>query len=107
MNSSTLFNMALGLELPWQVNDSVFAAGECTSQELHLHVGVIRDSFFPDERGVLCPVHDTVERVWQHLNIFEHNCFLHCAVPRIKTAGGQVVAVDVPWSRPDSGFTLI
>jgi hypothetical protein len=33
--------------------------------------------------------------------------FLHCAVPRIKTTDGKVVTVDVPWSRPGSGFTLL
>jgi len=41
------------------------------------------------------------------LNFFEHHCFLHCGVPRIKTADGKVVTVDVPWSRPGSGFTLL
>lgn len=28
-------------------------------------------------------------------------------MPRIKTTDGKVVTVDVPWSRPGSGFTLL
>jgi len=107
MNSTTLFGMALGLQSPWQVNDVSFAAGESNRKELHLHIGFARGSRFPDETGAACPVHDTVEREWQHLNFFEHHCFLHCGVPRIKTSDGKVATVSVPWARPESGFTLM
>jgi len=107
MNSTSLFSMALGLQSPWQVNDISFAAEESSQKELHLHIGFARGSRFPDETGVACPVHDTVEREWQYLNFFEHHCFLHGGVPRIKTSDGKVVTVDVPWARPGSGFTLL
>ena len=107
MNSTTLFSMALGLQSPWQVNDISFAVEESKQRELHLHIGFPRGSRFPDETGAACPVHDTVEREWQHLNFFEHHCYLHCGVPPIKTSDGKVVTVNVPWSRPGSGFTLL
>jgi len=107
MNSTTLFSMALGLQSPWQVNDITFAAEESNQKELHLHIGFPRGSRFPDETGTACQVHDTVEREWQHLNFFEHHCYLHCGVPRIKTSDGKVITVNVPWSRPGSGFTLL
>lgn len=107
MNSTTLFSMALGLQTPWQVNDVSFAAKESGRKELHLHIGFPRGSRFPDETGFACPVHDTIEREWQHLNFFEHHCFLHCAVPRITTSAGKVITVEVPWARPGSGFTLL
>lgn len=107
MNSTALFGMALGLQSPWQVNDISFAAEGSKNKELHLHLGFARGSRFPDETGVACPVHDTVEREWQHLNFFEHHCYLHCGVPRIKTTDGKVVTVNVPWSRAGSGFTLL
>jgi transposase len=64
-------------------------------------------SKFKDETGVDCAVHDTVQRQWQHLNFFEHHCFLHCKVPRITTSDGKVRMVDVPWARAKSGFTLL
>jgi transposase len=74
---------------------------------LHLWIGFVPGSRFPDEANELCPVHDTVERQWQHLSFFEHTCYLHCAVPRITTSNGKVRNVDVPWARPGSGFTLL
>jgi transposase len=107
MNSTILFGMALGLQSPWQVDDILFSDEDSGRKELHLHIGFVRGSRFPDRTGVICPVHDTVEREWQHLNFFEHHCFLHCGVPRIKTNDGKVVAVEVPWARPGSGFTLL
>ena len=107
MNSTTLFSMALGLQAPWQVNDVSFAAEESNHKELHLHIGFVRGSRFPDETGAACPVHDTVEREWQHLNFFEHHCFLHSCVPRIINSAGKVSTVTVPWARPESGFTLM
>ncbi|KXW57048.1 MAG: ISL3 family transposase [Ferrovum myxofaciens] len=99
--------MALGLQSPWQVDDISFSADESNRKELHLYIGFVRGSRFPDETGTACPVHDKVGREWQHLNFFEHHCFLHCGVPRIKTTDGKVLTVDVPWSRPGSGFTLL
>ena len=107
MNNTALFGMALCLQSPWQVDDVSFASEESGRRELHLHIGFVRGSRFPDGIGVTCPVHDTVEREWQHLNFFEHHCFLHCGVPRIKTSDGKVVTVEVPWARPESGFTLL
>jgi transposase len=107
MNSTTLFSMALGLQAPWQVDDISFAADESKQKELHLHIGFLSGARFADASGAACPVHDTVEREWQHLNFFEHHCFLHCAVPRIKTTEGKVETVAVPWARPGSGFTLM
>lgn len=106
MNSETLFGMALGLQKPWEVKDIVFRE-EKGQKVLHLHISFSRGSRFPDESGAPCPIHDTVERQWQHLNFFEHTCLLHCAVPRIKTPDGKVVTVQVPWARPGSGFTLL
>jgi transposase len=107
MNSATLFSMALGLQTPWQVEDISFVSDESKPKELHIRIGFPAGTRFPDEAGETCPVHDKVERKWQHLNFFEHNTLLHCAVPRIKASSGKVVTVNVPWARPGSGFTLL
>jgi transposase len=107
MNSDALFGMALGLQAPWNVTDVSFKADEPKGRELHLRIGFASGSKFKDDAGVECPVHDTVERQWQHLNFFEHHCFLHCKVPRITTSDGRVRNVDVPWARAGSGFTLL
>ena len=73
----------------------------------HIEPGFSSGARFPDESGAICPVHDAIDRKWQHLNFFKHNCFLHCAVPRITTPDGKVVTVQVPWARSGSGFTLL
>jgi len=67
--------------------------------ELHLRIEFVTDSKFKDEAGVDCAVQDTIERQWQHLNFFEHHCFLNCKVPRITISEGKVRTVDVPWAR--------
>ncbi len=107
MNSETLFSMALGLQSPWEVKEINFVHDAAEQKELHLLIGFTKGARFPDETGQLCSVHDTVERQWQHLNFFEHTCYLHCNVPRIKTSTGKVVNVEVPWARAGSGFTLL
>ena len=107
MNSETLFSMALGLNTPWQVKDVTFSTDDKLRSELHLRIDFVSGSRFLDEKGNLCPVHDTVERQWQHLSFFEHTCYLHCTVPRITSSDGKVRTVEVPWARPGSGFTLL
>ena len=99
--------MALGLQSPWQVQAITFAPNESGREELNIMIGFPPGSRFADQSGTACPVHDTVERRWQHLSFFGHACYLHCAVPRIKTPDGKVATVAVPWARPGSGFTLL
>jgi transposase len=41
------------------------------------------------------------------LNFFEHECYLHCDLPRLVDINGKVHQVEVPWARPNSGFTLM
>jgi transposase len=57
--------------------------------------------------GVACGVHDTVEKSWRHLNFFQHECYLHARVPRVKTGDGRVLMVMPPWAGKLSGFTLL
>jgi transposase len=63
--------------------------------------------FAPPGQKELCPVHDTVDKEWRHLNFFQFETVLHARVPRVWTAEGKVVQVEVPWARPGSGFTLL
>ncbi|GFO74291.1 transposase, ISL3 family [Bathymodiolus platifrons methanotrophic gill symbiont] len=108
MNNESLFSMALGLQSPWKVEEIIFSNDNILEQnELHLQIGFESGARFADESGVLCPVHDTADRQWQHLSFFEHSCYLHCSVPRITTTDGKVRTVEVPWARPGSGFTLL
>lgn len=103
MEEFELFSAALGLKLPWFV-DSVKL--DASKEELHITVGHLRRVQFEYE-GSLLPVYDHQERIWQHLNFFQHRCFIHAKVPRVKTAEGKVKLVSVPWALPGSSFTLL
>ena len=96
MNSEALFSMALGLQPPWQVKGVTFSVDGPTHNKLHLRIGFPPGTRFSDGTGSLCPVHDTVERQWQHLSFFGHVCFLHCEVPRITTGGRRNVEQKRP-----------
>ncbi len=106
MNSEHLFKMALGIEPPWKVSGIAFQEAPA-GQELHIHIDFTKGSQFLDAEGNLCAVHDTKKKTWRHLSFFQHACYLHCRVPRIKHKDGSVKLVDVPWSRAGSGFTLL
>jgi transposase len=61
----------------------------------------------PECKTAGCPVHDTVEKTWRHLDFFQHQAFLTARTPRIKCTKCGVRLVTVPWARPGSGFTLL
>lgn len=106
MNSKYLLELALGLQSPWEIISSKLENLE-DGKELHINIDFKRGSKFQDGSGELCEVHDTIQKTWRHLNFFEHACYLHCRVPRIKGKDGKVKLVEVPWARSGSGFTLL
>ncbi len=44
---------------------------------------------------------------WQHLNFFQHHCFITARVPRVACPDHGVKRAAVPWARPGSRFTLL
>jgi len=106
MRDTDLFQAALGLTSPWLVRRSEFDAEQ---KQLDLHIDFARGSRFCcshcGKEG--CPVHDTAEETWRHLDFFQHKAFLHARVPRVTCADCGVLKVKVPWARPGSGFTLL
>jgi transposase len=108
MNNNQLFEQALQIAQPWYVEKVVFESNASgTGKELHIHLNFTVGSKFADSTGVVCAVHDTEQRDWQHLHFFEHVCYLHARVPRIRCSDGSVKQVVVPWARQGSGFTLL
>jgi transposase len=103
--TSSLFQLALGLTSPWEVERLDFDAAR---HRLDIHIGFPRGARFPCPEGEAdCPVHDTAEKEWRHLNFFEHEAYLHARVPRIRCTNHGVRQVAVPWAREGSGFTLL
>lgn len=103
-NSAKIFEIALGLKSPWQIKSVNFDA---ESGKLDIRLCFPRGHKFLAEDGEHYTAHDTVERTWQHLNFFQHECFLHAKVPRVKQKDGKIRTQKVPWARPRSGFTLL
>lgn len=100
-----LFTQALGLASPWKVVSCDF---DPVAKSLELVIDFERGARFVDpETGELCPVHDTVQRSWEHLKSFEHRTTIRARVARITAPSGAVKTVEVPWARPNGGFTLL
>lgn len=108
MNSTDIFGMALGLSFPWYVERvELVPSSSGLAKELHLYLNFKKGATFPDNSGDPVTAYDTVDRTWQHLNFFQHCCYLHARVPRIKTGENTISQVRVPWARENSGFTLL
>lgn len=108
MNSEAIFELALGLKEPWYIKEIKLEKPERLQRgQLDIYIDFREGSKFLDEHGKSSGAYDTEKRSWQHLNFFEHNCYIHARVPRIKQSSGEVRTVVVPWARPGSGFTLL
>jgi transposase len=107
-NSTRIFSMALGLEAPWFVESVNFVDVEdASSKELHIRLSFRKGHQFDFDDGHSGKGYDTEEKVWRHLDFFQHKCYLYARVPRVELCDGKVRRVAVPWSRAGSGFTLL
>lgn len=109
MNSQQIFALALGLKNPWFIEKiELSKPKEKFFGQLNIHLDFRSGSKFKNTSGKECGVYDTTVRSWQHLNFFEHECYLHARVPRIADPDtGKVETAQVPWARTGSGFTLL
>lgn len=103
-NSTEIFTIALGLEDPWKIQKVEI---DKVTQVLNIYIESRRGHKFlmPDKESYTA--HDKVSRKWQHLNFFQHKCFIHCDVPRVRQKDGLIITQPVPWARKGSGFTLL
>jgi len=70
------------LQEPWFVENVIFEADKKLSD---IFVSFQRGAKFssPDpENQEKFKVHDTVQKVYRRLNFFEHECHIHCRLPR-------------------------
>ena len=103
-NSEQIFALALGLSAPWEIEKVNF---DSTTSRLDIHLKFTKGHKFKVEDGFEYTAHDTVYRKWEHLNFFQHKCYLHAKVPRVKQSNGKIETQAVPWARKGSGFTLL
>jgi transposase len=109
MDTTKLFEAALGLKSPWRVDSIQFAPGGKTSRgRLDIRIDFERGGELPcPECRKACKAHDTDEQSWRHLNFFEHETYLTARMPRVTCEAHGVLKVEAPWARPGSGFTML
>ena len=101
-----LFCQALGLAAPWAVQRVVL---DVERRRIDLYV-VWQSSH------ASCPacaatgqkLHDVRQRSWRHLDFFQFEAYVRCALPRVScSACGCTSQLSVPWAREGSRFTLM
>lgn len=105
MTDIEIFTQALELSTPWEVKE-VYFKEDLSKKVLHIHVGYEKGSRFYYE-GKSYTVYDHQERTWRHFDFFQHECYLHARVPRVRTKEGAVRLIQVPWAEEGSSFTLL
>jgi transposase len=113
-NITDLFQQAIGLFSPWFIDHIDFSVEK---KQLDVFVDFPKGTLFHyeekgDESGQkdICgdfPVYDTTEKVWRHLNFFQHECYLHCRVPRLNIGRGKTRVFLPPFTGLSRGFTLL
>lgn len=100
-----LFEKALGVEAPWEVESVTF---DPPAKTLTISISFASGTRFPSpEAEGLHPVHDTVTKRYRHLNFFQHECILEVRSPRVRLPNGSVRLVEPPFAGRLSGFTLL
>ncbi|MHC4363165.1 MAG: helix-turn-helix domain-containing protein, partial [Planctomycetota bacterium] len=105
MKAEKLFQIALNLDSPWEIEKVEFPE---ENKQLEIVLNFPKGSRFPcPECGKLCGVHDTQEKTWRHLNFFQYETYLRARHPRVICETHKVKTAEIPWARPSSGFTLL
>lgn len=100
-----IFTQALNIQEPWYIDKLVYENGP-DGFDLHIYLSHNRGVKFEYEEEFYS-VYDHQSRKWQHLDFFEHRCYLYANVPRVKTKENKVRLVSVPWAEPGSSFTIL
>ena len=108
MEMTTFFEQLLGLSAPYRIikidQDRADEAG------VHIYIEVSQTYSPTNACSIVGTRHDIEIRKWRHLDLFQYPCYIHCEVPKFKYGkgpGSYVETLVVPWSRPNSGFTLL
>ena len=109
MSAEKLFHELLGLGVHWRVTELAYLKGGRGEVRI-----VIEDTDALFESLSCCQDNSVgrydhmAKRTWRHLNIFEHECFIECSLPRMKCSKcGKVTTVKAPWEGKIKGFTLL
>ncbi len=104
-----VFEQALGINKPWFIDNLNF---DVDNQRLDIHIDFrtgAKFQYVSEEENISgeFSAYDTKEKNWRHLNFFQHECYLHCRVPRVKPEDGKIRQISPPWEGKSLGFTLL
>ena len=101
-----IFQQALHINDPWFIKSIDFNEEQ---KRLDIHIDFKRGTKFTtdEDSEKSYGAYDTVVKTWRHLNFFEHECYLHARVPRVKNNEGKLRLIFPPWSGAVNGFTLL
>ena len=104
-----IFELALHIKSPWYIKNIEFIEKD---KRLNIYIDFKRGSLFEykDSDGNVLgkfKAFDTTNKKWRHLNFFEHECYLHARVPRVKLDNGKVKLIKTPWEGLSNGFTML
>ncbi|MEA3379055.1 MAG: ISL3 family transposase [Nanoarchaeota archaeon] len=109
MITKQIFEKALNVEEPWYLENITFDENK---KRLDIYINFKKGSVFHYEsteekiKGNF-KAYDTKDKVWRHLNFFEHECYLHARVPRVEVSDKTIRLIHPPWEGVNSGFTLL
>lgn len=100
------YSLLLGLTPPWLVTNV-----DLNTVEKRVEIEVI----WPSGTQVKCPDCQKIcsikdhreERTWRHLDTMQFNTIIKSRVPRADCSEHGAKTVDVPWTGPNSRFTLL
>jgi len=111
MLTKNLFELALNITAPWFVENIEFSNED---KKLDIYIDFKKGSTFSyidkDNDNIIIDklkAYDTTNKEWRHLNFFEHECYLHARVPRVKLPNGKAKLIKTPWDGLSNGFTLL
>jgi len=110
MRPEELFHELLGLGTDWSVSELHYLKGKPSEVRIVIKA---QESL---ACGMTCATDGSSlhrydlapTRTWRHLNIFEHECYIECQLPRMKCdLCGKIKTVKAPWEGKIKGFTLL
>jgi len=106
MQDIDLYQQLLGITAPWTV---ARVALNIEEQTVYVYLETAPDTAWTCPTcGAAASLYDHREpRTWRHLDSCQFQTFLVAAVPRVRCARHGVLTAAVPWSVPNSRFTLL
>lgn len=110
MNPEKLFHDLLGLGSDWSVSELHYLKNKQSEVRIVIESqDSLKSSMTCAEDGSSVSRYDLApKRTWRHLNIFQHECYIECRLPRMKCETcGKISTVKAPWEGKIKGFTLL